>query len=143
MDTQRIDGVIAKLAGSADLQKVLEQSGETPEALLEMLATDYGRRQVRALAVLARLHRRLLADRWSPFAVHKLAQLLGDEKSEVRLKGALALLGATRRTPAKGAGRKGKPAEAAPELPELNGTETAELMEAVSEVLTRWRKERE
>ncbi len=140
MDDQRVDGVLAKLAESSDLQKVIQASGLPPEEIMRLLRLPGGRRRLRAWQSLARVHRRLLADQYSPFAISQLAGLLGDEKPEVRLKGALAILAAVRE---KSRERKvrGK-AETKPvlDVPMLDGTATAELLEAVSEVLERRRE---
>jgi hypothetical protein len=148
MKTHRIDGMIGKLGDSADLQKVIEQTGLPADRVLELLRTPYGKKQLKAFRILARLHSRLLADRYSPYAVHRLVELLQNEKVELRLKSADLLLqisGIASRAAARPAAKRAgaAPAEPAVEVPQLNGTETAELLEAVAEVLTRWRKEKE
>jgi hypothetical protein len=149
MKTHRIDGVIGKLGDSADLQKVIEQTGLAADRVLEMLRTPYGKKQLKAFRILSRVHSRLLADRYSPYAVHRLVELLQNEKFDLRLKSAdllLQLSGIASKAAARAIARRPETPPAAPPppaVPELSGTETAELLEAVAEVLTRWRKEKE
>ena len=124
--------VIRGLVESSDLQKVMDESGLTAVSALALLRGTEGREQLKARRKLAKIHGELLAQRYGPFAVQKLTQLLGDEKPELRLKGALSLLkiGKLDRQSSSAKPDKAKESEEIEDTDELR-----EVMSAVAEVL--------
>ena len=129
----RVRQVIRGLVESSDIQKVMEDTALTPVSALRLLRGEEGRQQLKARRQLAKIHGELLAQRFGPFAVQKLTQLLGDEKPELRLKGALSLLkiGGLDKQP-----RTTKTTTKNEELPE-DTEELREMMAVVAEVLER------
>ncbi len=92
MPTYAIDSIIKTLSDVTDLQRILDEYQLSPPQILHALRSARGKRQIKARRQLAQIHSELVAHRFTPYAVHKLCQLLSDEKSELRLKGALSLL---------------------------------------------------
>ncbi|HVX83693.1 MAG TPA: hypothetical protein VH253_02645 [Phycisphaerae bacterium] len=143
-----VEGIVSRLADSGDLQSVLADAGLSAAELEKLLDTADGREMLRARRKLGRVHTKLLARRYSAYAILRMVQLLEDDKPEVRLKGAQAILEASGldRPAAAAAGaavRKQSSAETAGETPALEGTATAELLEALAAVLAQRRKEQE
>ena len=137
-----IDSILSRLADSGDLQSVLADTNLSAAELLRLLKTEEAGEALRARRRLGKTHTLLLARRYSAYAILRLVELLRDEKPDIRLKGALALLAAAGLDgPARIAAlrlakkRAANAREPLPEIPELDGTATTELLEAVAEVL--------
>jgi hypothetical protein len=87
-----LDGIVKALGEATDVERVLEQHQMTPRQLLHAMRSRRGKSQLKARRELSKIHSELVAQRFSPYAVHKLCQLLSEEKPELRLKGALSIL---------------------------------------------------
>jgi hypothetical protein len=144
-----VEVIVSRLADSGDLQSVLADAGLSAAELEKLLDTADGKDMLRARRRLGRMHTKLLARRYGAYAILRLVQLLEDEKPEVRLKGAQAILEASGldRTAQVAAARAAVKGAAAgqPEgaMPALEGTATAELLEALAAVLAQRRKAEE
>ncbi|MCL2648744.1 MAG: hypothetical protein FWD61_17375 [Phycisphaerales bacterium] len=136
----RVLQVIRGMMESSDLQKVMDDAAITPVQAMRLLRSGQGRKQLKARQQLAKIHSELLAHRFGPFAVQKLTQLLADEKPELRLKVALALLkigSLDKPRPSDKANYKTKENEILEDTDELR-----EIMSAVAEVLEQRAKAR-
>ena len=139
----RVLQVIRGMTETSDLQKVMDDTAITPIQAIRLLRGAEGRKQLKARQQLAKIHSELLAHRFGPFAVQKLTQLLADEKPELRLKVALALLkiGSLDKPRQTNEHRK---MEGAKENEQLEDTdELREIMAAVAEVLEQRAKSRQ
>jgi hypothetical protein len=130
------DTLIQTLSDVTDLQRVLDDHQMSAAQLLNCLRTARGRQQLKARRQLAKIHSELVAHRFSPYAVHKLCQLLSDDKSELRLKGAMSILAVS--------GLAGKPTRAAKKKESTEPVreptaEDGEVLVALAEVLAQRR----
>src|SRR3954467_6836720 len=84
--------VVGRVAECVDISRVASEFGMTVERVLYLLTQPEGKRQMRAYEKLTRIQSRLHAARYGAFAVSVLCGLLQDEKSEMKFKGAMAVL---------------------------------------------------
>jgi hypothetical protein len=134
-----LEGLIRGMGQWTDLDKALEESGLTAAEALAVLEGEQGQRQMAARRELARIHAELIALRFRPLAASKLCGMLQEEKAELRLKAALAVLeiaadAADSRRPEDGATNTSTGDEVDDEEADT------ELMMAVAEVIAQRRR---
>lgn len=148
---EKVAEVIRGMVEGIDLERVMERAGigtgKTGGAaeVRRLLEGKEGRRQIEARRALARLHVELLALRYGALAMGKVCGLLSQEKPELQLKAALAVLGAMRGEKEQEARSKNQEAtaEMARELAvgaAEEGEADMELLSAVAEVLAERRR---
>jgi hypothetical protein len=132
-------------ASIGTLNTILQDLNCSPQDLLKTLTDPATTDLIKLKAHLAALQLKLLAIEYLPAAFAKLIDLMQhSDKPEVARRATTTLLnlgGIQTHTAPSQPEPPPKPPEPTPqELPELNGTETAELLEAVAQVLTFKRK---
>ena len=118
--------IVNQLAAGADVDELLQHFGEIRRHLASKAARD----AIRTRRKLGRLQTELLAARFAPHAMSRLIKLMGEDKPDVGLKAALAVI----QMIAPKTDPKNKPTD--PQTPtELEGPETQHLMTALAKVL--------
>lgn len=120
--------LVAELAGGGDVEEVLKRF----RVARQTLKSRGSRGAIQTRKLLARVQADLLAARFAPHAMSRLIKLMGEEKPEIGLKAALAVLQAGVRRGAAKAKGQGAAEDAAAAL---DGPETERLMRAMLAVL--------
>jgi hypothetical protein len=126
----KTEQMIEKMAVCVDTDRVLEEVKLTEKQALALLRNKAGRRLMASRRRLSKMHVEIVACRYSPFAVQKLCELIDKGKEEIKLKGALSLLGLAGLGKAAAKGKK-KEARAVEEPT----AEDLKLMELVARVM--------
>ncbi len=134
--------LIDRLANSTDIHRFLEERKVSAIQALRAMCSTSGRRERRALRRLAKMHSEIIAHRYSPYAVHKLCELLSNEKAEIRLKGALSLLEIAGLRADRMRGKRGEKGQGGASETRMDEEEAAEMLSALAEVRERRRAER-
>ncbi len=87
-----IDGIVRELGDGADLDRLMESHKISPTRMMQLMDSARGRRLLKARQRLGKIHRELLASRFSAFAVQKLLAVLQGEKPELWLRAATQVL---------------------------------------------------
>ncbi|MGN6370380.1 MAG: hypothetical protein ACTHN5_19165 [Phycisphaerae bacterium] len=87
-----IDGIVRELGDGADLDRLMESHDVSPIRMVQLMDSTRGKRLLKARQRLGRIHRELLANRFSAFAVQKLLALLQGDKPELWLRAATQVL---------------------------------------------------
>jgi hypothetical protein len=133
---KKIAGLIRGMGEWTDLDKALQAAGLTAAEALAALEAREGQRQMAARRELAKIHAEVIALRFRPLAASKLCGMLQEEKLDVRMKAALAVLGMTSETASLTKRASEEAAEGSDEGEEAD----TELMMAVAEVLAERRR---
>jgi hypothetical protein len=100
----KVELVIQELGDGCDLQRVMDRLELSPVQVMNMMQSSRGKELIKARRRLAKIHRELLASRFSAFAVQRICGVLQqEEKPELWLKAAAEILDAV-----KGEKRGGK-----------------------------------
>ncbi|HUO08557.1 MAG TPA: hypothetical protein VM008_09685 [Phycisphaerae bacterium] len=92
-----VEKVIRELADGGDLQRVMESHAMSPIKAMQLMQSKRGRDVLKARRRLAKIHRELLASRFSAFAVQRICGVLKqEEKPELWLKAAAEILDAVK-----------------------------------------------
>jgi hypothetical protein len=133
------------LSSIGNLKSILQDLNCSPQDLQKTLSDPQTTDLLKLKAHLATLQLKLLAIDYLPHAFAKLVSLMQhSDKPEVARRAATTVLNIggiqTHTTPNSPEPPPAPPEPAKEQVPELNGTETAELLEAVAQVLTFKRK---
>lgn len=128
-------------ASIGNLKTILEDLHCSPEDLLKTLTDPKTTELIKLKAHVAALQVKLLAMDYAPHAFAKLIDLMHhSDKPEVARRAAKTVLSLggiqTTTTPQKPEPPPAPPEPTKEQVPELNGTETTELLEVVAQVLT-------
>jgi hypothetical protein len=133
---KRSEKIIQGMMEGADLQRVLDEAGVSASAALDLLEGREGKRQREARRALAAIHAEMIALRFRALAASRLCGMLSEEKVDLRMKAALAVLGMTAETMKRDRDEAAKGAEQ-----ETQGEEAdTELMLAAAEALAERRR---
>ncbi len=139
MSAYLVDSIINTLTDVTDLQRVLNEHDMSAARMLQLMRSARGKQQIKARRQLAKIHSELVAHRFSPYAVHKLCQLLSDDKSELRLKGALSILSVAGLGQKRERASKKKSGADAKDSPPAQTPEDLELLAIVAEAMAKRR----
>ncbi len=138
----KVRGILKGLGESTDLGKVLEGVGVSASAAVRMMEGEDGKRELEARRILAQLHVELLAHRYVALAMVKFFRLLDEkQKLEVRLKAAMAVLGAMGKGEGKELRDKGTEEQRERGEAEGEGEGDGEILRVVAELLEEKRRE--
>jgi hypothetical protein len=88
----KTEQMIDKLAACVDTDRVLRELQLTEKQALVLLRNKAGRRAMAWRRRLSKIHVEIVANRYSPYAVQKICELIESGKDDAKLKGALSLL---------------------------------------------------
>jgi|SRR5271170_1475796 len=124
-----VEKVIQELGDGGDLQRVMDGHGLSAVQVMNMMGSKRGRELLKARRRLSKIHKELLAQRFSPFAVQKLCAVLQEKKPELWLKAAMAVLEVTKK--GRGGVRRGQGGKGEEEL-EIENERAKELLRAMA-----------
>ena len=131
--------LIRKMMEDADLEKILETMNLTRIQAARIMRRASARQQLRAARRLSRIHHDMLMCRYAPTMVQKLILLMKDEKPEIRLKSAIALIELTRLGRSKRQARPTKVAAPAYEPLDVTDAEAGEILSVMADTFDKRR----